>query len=127
MSSPFRKKPRRGGEKGNPPPKNTQKPPKKRFSKKRNKNFKKGLDKILKKIGEEASETIIAAKNGDKKETVGEICDLLFHMEVMMAELGLDWNDITEELNARREKENMNIEKEAKRKAENRTDECKIN
>ena len=57
--------------------------------------FKKGLDKILKKIGEEASETIIAAKNGDKKETVGEICDLLFHTEVMMAELGLDWNDIT--------------------------------
>ncbi len=89
--------------------------------------FKKGLDKILKKIGEEASETIIAAKNGDKKETVGEICDLLFHTEVMMAELGLDWNDITKELNARREKENMNVEKEAKRKAENRTDECNIN
>lgn len=89
--------------------------------------FKKGLDKILKKIGEEASETIIAAKNSDKREVVGEICDLIFHTEVMMAELGLDWEDVADELKARREKENMNIEKEARRKAENRTDECKIN
>lgn len=89
--------------------------------------FNKGLDKILKKIGEEATEAIIAAKNDDKKELVGEICDLIFHTEVMMAEKGLSWEDVAEELSDRRAKENMNVEKEAKRKAENRTDECKIN
>lgn len=89
--------------------------------------FKKGLDKILKKIGEEAAETIIAAKNNDKSEVIGEICDVLFHTEVMMAELNISWDDITEELIKRREKENMNVEKEAKRKAENRSDECHIN
>lgn len=89
--------------------------------------FNKGLDKILKKIGEEATETIIAAKNSDKKEIVGEICDVLFHTEVMMVEKGISWADIADELSARRAKENMNVEKEAKRKAENRTDECKIN
>lgn len=89
--------------------------------------FNKGLDKILKKIGEEATETIIAAKNSSKEEIVGEICDVLFHTEVMMVEKGITWDDITEELVARRAKENMNVEKEAKRKAENRSDECKIN
>lgn len=89
--------------------------------------FNKGIDKILKKIGEEATETIIAAKNDDKNEIVGEICDLIFHTEVMMAEKGIDWNDIACELEKRRAKENMNVEKEAKRKAENRTDECNIN
>lgn len=89
--------------------------------------FNKGLDKILKKIGEEATETIIAAKNENKGEIVGEICDVLFHTEVMMVEKGITWEDIAEELSARRAKENMNIEKEAKRKAENRTDETKIN
>ena len=82
--------------------------------------FNKGLDKILKKIGEEATETIIAAKNSDKG-------DVLFHTEVMMVEKGITWNDIADELAARRAKENMNVEKEAKRKAENRTDECNIN
>lgn len=89
--------------------------------------FNKGLDKILKKIGEEATETIIAAKNSDKSDIVGEICDVLFHTEVMMVEKGITWDDIAEELSARRAKENMNVEKEAKRKAENRTDETKIN
>ena len=89
--------------------------------------FKKGIDKILKKIGEEASEVIIAAKNNDKKETVGEICDVIFHTEVMMAEMGISWEDVANEMAERRAKENMNVEKEAKRKAENRTDECNIN
>ncbi len=88
--------------------------------------FKKGIDKILKKIGEETSEVIIAVKNDDKKEIVGEICDVIFHMEVMMAERDISWQDIAEEISLRREKENMNVEKEAKRKAENRTDECNI-
>lgn len=89
--------------------------------------FKKGIDKILKKIGEESSEVIIAAKNNDKKEIIGEICDIIFHIEVMMAEKGISWEDVSEEITNRRSKENMNVEKEAKRKAENRTDECKIN
>lgn len=89
--------------------------------------FGKGLDKILKKIGEEAAETIIAAKNSNKADIVGEICDVLFHTEVMMVEKGITWDDIANELTSRRAKENMNVEKEAKRKAENRTDETKIN
>ncbi len=89
--------------------------------------FKKGIDKILKKIGEEASEVIIAAKNGDKKEIVGEICDVIFHIEAMMAEKGISWEDIANEIADRRKKENMNVEKEEKRKSENRTDECTIN
>ena len=89
--------------------------------------FKKGLDKILKKIGEEASEIIIAAKNNDKNEIIGEICDVIFHTEVMMAEKNISWEDVAKEISDRRAKENMNVEKEEKRKAENRTDECKIN
>ncbi|MCD8215053.1 MAG: phosphoribosyl-ATP diphosphatase [Clostridiales bacterium] len=89
--------------------------------------FKKGEDKILKKIGEEAAEVIIAAKGESKEELIGEICDVLFHMEVLMAQKGLSWEDITAELGLRRQKENMNTEKEAKRKAENRTDETNIN
>lgn len=89
--------------------------------------FNKGLDKILKKIGEEATETIIAAKNNNNADIIGEICDLIFHTEVMMAEKNITWDDVAGELAERRAKENMNVEKEAKRKAENRTDECKIN
>ena len=89
--------------------------------------FGKGIDKILKKIGEEATEVIIAAKDNKKDEVIGEVCDVLFHTEVMMCELGISWDDIADELTRRREKENMNIEKEAKRKAENRTDETVIN
>ncbi len=89
--------------------------------------FGKGIDKILKKIGEEATEVIIAAKDKKNDEVVGEVCDVLFHIEVMMCELGIDWDDVAAELTRRREKENMNIEKEAKRKAENRTDETVIN
>lgn len=89
--------------------------------------FGKGLDKILKKVGEEAAEVIIAAKDNNNSETVCEICDLIFHIEVLMAQVGLSWEDIAAEITKRREQENMNIEKEAKRKAENRTDETKIN
>ena len=89
--------------------------------------FGKGIDKILKKIGEEATEVIIAAKDSNNSETVCEICDLIFHLEVLMAQMGLSWNDIAAEISKRREKEKMNIEKEAKRKAENRTDETKLN
>ena len=48
--------------------------------------FDKGLDKILKKVGEESAETIIAAKNDSQSDTVGEISDLIYHLMVMMAE-----------------------------------------
>ena len=49
--------------------------------------FEKGLDKILKKVGEEATETIIAAKDHDQKEVVNEVADLTYHLLVMLAEL----------------------------------------
>ncbi|MBQ7155103.1 MAG: bifunctional phosphoribosyl-AMP cyclohydrolase/phosphoribosyl-ATP diphosphatase HisIE [Synergistaceae bacterium] len=62
--------------------------------------FEKGLDKILKKIGEESSEVIIAAKN-DKKEAVYEISDLVYHLMVLMAEMGIDIKDIILELASR--------------------------
>ena len=64
--------------------------------------FDKGIDKILKKCGEEAAEIIIAAKNPDAEELKYEIADFLYHMMVLMAECGLDWNDITKELVNRR-------------------------
>ncbi len=60
--------------------------------------FEKGIDKILKKVGEEATEIVIAAKNPDREEVKYEIADFLYHMMVLMAECGLDWNDITGEL-----------------------------
>ncbi len=60
--------------------------------------FEKGIDKILKKCGEEAAEIIIAAKNPDSEELKYEISDFLYHMMVLMAECGLDWNDIVKEL-----------------------------
>ena len=56
--------------------------------------FEKGLDKILKKVGEESAETIIAAKNGDKEELVGEINDLLYHLLVMMNECGVSLEEV---------------------------------
>lgn len=64
--------------------------------------FDKGIDKILKKCGEEAAEIIIAAKNPDAEELKYEIADFLYHMMVLMAECDLDWNDITKELVNRR-------------------------
>ena len=66
--------------------------------------FEKGLDKLLKKVGEECSETIIAAKNGDNSETVGEICDLMYHLLVMMAQLDIPMEDVQAVLEQRRQK-----------------------
>ena len=63
--------------------------------------FDKGLDKILKKIGEESSEVIIAAKGGDKRETVYEIADLYYHVMVLMAEAGISCGEIMDELKSR--------------------------
>ncbi len=60
--------------------------------------FDKGLDKILKKVGEEATEIVIAAKNPEHEEVRYEIADFLYHMMVLMAECGLTWEDITTEL-----------------------------
>ncbi|MCC8103010.1 MAG: bifunctional phosphoribosyl-AMP cyclohydrolase/phosphoribosyl-ATP diphosphatase HisIE [Clostridiales bacterium] len=60
--------------------------------------FEKGIDKILKKVGEEATEIIIAAKNPDPEEVIYEISDFLYHVMVLMSEKGLTWEDITEEL-----------------------------
>ena len=64
--------------------------------------FTQGIDKILKKCGEEASEIIIAAKNPNAEELKYEIADFLYHMMVLMAECGLTWEDITRELANRR-------------------------
>lgn len=60
--------------------------------------FDKGLDKILKKLGEEATEIVIAAKNPNQDEVKYEIADFLYHMMVLMAEKNISWNEITEEL-----------------------------
>lgn len=65
--------------------------------------FDKGIDKILKKCGEEATEIVIAAKNPDAEELKYEIADFLYHMMVLMAECDLDWNDIVKELVNRRQ------------------------
>lgn len=64
--------------------------------------FDKGIDKILKKCGEEATEIVIAAKNPDSEELKYEISDFLYHMMVLMAECGVDWNDVVKELAHRR-------------------------
>ena len=64
----------------------------------------KGLDKILKKVGEECSETIIAAKNGDNGETVYEIADLIYHLMVMMVNQNIELDDVLAELDKRSEK-----------------------
>ena len=63
--------------------------------------FEKGLDKILKKIGEESTEVIIAAKAEDKKETIYEISDLAYHVMVLMIEAGISLEDIHKELASR--------------------------
>lgn len=60
--------------------------------------FDKGIDKILKKVGEEAAEIIIAAKNPDPEEMKYEVADFLYHVMVLLAEKGVAWSDITEEL-----------------------------
>ena len=61
----------------------------------------KGTDKILKKCGEECSEVIIAAKNGDNAETVLEISDLLYHLTVLMVNEGVQLDDVRAELDRR--------------------------
>ena len=60
--------------------------------------FEKGIDKILKKVGEECTEIVIAAKNPDKEEVKYEISDFLYHMMVLMAEKGVTWDEIVKEL-----------------------------
>lgn len=60
--------------------------------------FDKGIDKILKKVGEEATELIIAAKNPNPDEIKGEISDFLYHAMVLMVERGVKWEDIIKEL-----------------------------
>ncbi len=63
--------------------------------------FEKGLDKILKKVGEECTEVIIAAKDDDKKETIYEVADLAYHVMVMMIQMGISLEDIHRELASR--------------------------
>ena len=63
--------------------------------------FEKGMDKILKKVGEECTEVIIAGKADDKKETVYEIADLCYHVMVLMIEMGISLEDIHDELASR--------------------------
>lgn len=60
--------------------------------------FDKGIDKMLKKLGEECTEIVIAAKNPDSTETVYEIADLMYHLMVVMSQKNITWKDITEEL-----------------------------
>lgn len=63
--------------------------------------FEKGLDKILKKIGEESSEVIIGAKNNDKEETIYEIADLTYHILVLMSQMGILTDEVLSELKSR--------------------------
>ena len=63
--------------------------------------FEKGLDKILKKVGEECSETIIAAKNGEQEEIVNEVSDLIYHLLVMLANESIPVSSVLEELEKR--------------------------
>lgn len=63
--------------------------------------FDKGVDKILKKVGEESTEVIIAGKAGDKRETVYEIADLAYHVMVLMCEMGISLEDVKAELASR--------------------------
>ncbi|MBV4423949.1 phosphoribosyl-ATP diphosphatase [Clostridium tyrobutyricum] len=66
--------------------------------------FTKGLDKILKKVGEESTEVVIASKNGNKEEEVPEICDLIYHVIVLMVNQGISLEEIEAELEKRRKK-----------------------
>ena len=61
----------------------------------------KGIDSILKKIGEVSAEVILAAKNGNRKEQIHEITDLWFHMLVLMGHQGITLNEISQELEER--------------------------
>ena len=64
--------------------------------------FEKGEDKILKKVGEEAAEVVIAGKNRDKDEIKYEVSDLMYHLSVMLVDNGMTWDDIFEEMENRR-------------------------
>ena len=66
--------------------------------------FEQGVDKILKKCGEECSEVIIAAKNGKNEDTASEICDLMYHLLVLMVEQGITVGEITDILEQRGKK-----------------------
>ena len=68
--------------------------------------FNKGLEKILKKVGEETTEVVIASLSQSKEEQIGEICDVTYHMLVLMAELGISLEDVEKELVKRAEKQN---------------------
>lgn len=72
--------------------------------------FEQGIDKILKKCGEECSEVIIAAKNGKNEDTVMEISDLLYHLTVLMANEGITPDDVETEL-AKRSQKSGNLKK----------------
>lgn len=63
--------------------------------------FEKGIDKILKKVGEECTEVIIAGKADDKAETIYEIADLAYHVMVLMVEMGITVDDVMSELASR--------------------------
>lgn len=63
--------------------------------------FNQGIDKICKKVGEESAETIIAAKNGVQEETVGEICDVIYHLMVLMAQQDIPLEAVLAELDRR--------------------------
>ncbi len=66
--------------------------------------FDQGIDKILKKVGEECAETIIAAKNTNAEDLKNETCDLLYHLMVMLAEKGIDIDEVMDILEQRRRK-----------------------
>ena len=63
--------------------------------------FQKGIDKILKKVGEESTEVIVAGKGGDRAETIFEIADLMYHVLVLMVETGIEPKDVIDELSKR--------------------------
>ena len=79
--------------------------------------FDKGLEKILKKVGEESCEVVIAAMKHDNEECKNEICDVIYHLFVMMAELGITLDDVNEELKKRSLK--LNNFKGERKKIEN--------
>jgi len=72
--------------------------------------FKEGLDKILKKVGEESSETIIAAKNEDKPALISETADLLYHLLVLLVERGVSLDEVRDELVGRRQEKSVGQE-----------------
>lgn len=68
--------------------------------------FEKGINKILKKVGEECTEVIISCKEDNKEEQINEICDLTYHLLVLMAQMGISVEEVSAELEKRRNKIN---------------------